>query len=522
MGSVRSWPQFFLAGVFPTECRPFVVFLQKSCPPLSHVHFSLLALGDSSYPHFCRAGLQMADQLRELGAQEIVTATRVDGEDWGVIEGWMGQLESWISSREAEETCPDLRQDYLKMDDICDSGDSAGSGHNRQRPFLATLKVKHPLTHVEDVYADRETIHCELDIGGSGLVWTPGDSLGLYAQNNPLAVDSVLSVLALTGKEILPDVRPAFRGQGQMTAREALQWCYDIKKATRATLSVISQHPDTFLLSDRPWLSRLLSSKEECVAYLDSRRLVQVLRDWCGGPCLPSSPPVPVLHSLLTSLRPLQPRYYSISSSPLLDVNRLSLTVAVVRYMEEGREEGGVATTYLQDRLDVGQSLPVFVSSNPDFRLPPSPSTPILLISAGTGIAPFMAYIQTRELTNSQGDIHLYFGCRHPEKDFLYRQKIERWVASGVVCARVAFSRYQGRVYVQDLLKEDAVLVWKLLDEAGAVVYVCGDAGRFAPDVERTLESVIQQQGQRSASDAHTYLMDLQQASRYQKDVWLS
>ncbi|KAL8584690.1 hypothetical protein ACOMHN_035611 [Nucella lapillus] len=431
--------------------------------------------------------------------------------------------------------------------------------------------------------------------------------------------------------------------KGQTTVREALQGCYDIKKATPATLSMIRQHITPLLPPHHHnALLRPLSSKEECASYLEGRRLAQVLADCCG-PRLPQAPPVDTVFSLLATLRPLQPRYYSISSSPLLTENQLSLTVAVVRYREEGgMEEEGVATTYLQDRMDIGQSLPVFVTVNPDFRLPPSPTTPILLISAGTGIAPFMAFVQDRgksakdfkpslldavcvlkqswdkvtpaTIANSFGkagfiksdgadDTLNYHNPKdHEEQEPLLARLfaewnidpseyvsvdddvateepatcasapststdtvdeeasdeedncgkgleristnsaldcveklkkfclqsgcsddiMKRWEARGLMRARVAFSRHQGRVYVQDLLKQDAALVWTLMEEAGVVVYVCGDAGRFAPDVEEMLIWIIQQQGQRSLDEAHSYLTQLQNAARYQKDAWLS
>lgn len=313
---------------------------------------------------------------------------------------------------------------------------------------------------------------------------------------------------------------PAFRGsgdgKGHVTAQDALLWYCDIKQLTLSTLTAFQGSLRCPRAAST--LGKLIASATELQDYLLSRELVDVLEEWdahCN--CSPSAS-----LTLISTLRPLQPRFYSVSSSPLLDKNTMALTVAVVRYRAHGRVREGVTSTYLKDTLPVGGQCAVFVSFNPDFRLPDKPTVPVILICAGTGIAPFIAFLQERELAGRSGYSHLYFGCRHPDKDFLYKTQLESWVEKGVVRLRVAFSRQQQqKVYVQHLLLEDSLLLWSLISQECAVVYVCGDARHMAPDVNRTLQSIIQQHKECTPQEADDYLTQLEQSGQYRKDVWL-
>lgn len=497
-------------GVPPTESIPFMNLLQRKTEDLQHVQIGILALGDSSYPHFCRAGTLLEQRLRDQGVNFVLPTTKVDGENWTVIESWVAEVMSWINSSAALEVAGQSRHDYLNLS-VIDEND-AGT-FNRSNPFLATVTVKKLLTQVNKAVLDRETIHCELDICGSDLQWTAGDALGICPTNNPGTVDHILSLLGVPGTEKMSPVqKPLFRGAGPLTLKEALLWCYDIKRVTPSTLSAL------WRLSQGSEVAKAVSSSVQRDEYLELRSLRHVLQDWRNSGHTQLS--ADKVCSLIQTLRPLQPRFYSISSSPLLDTQTASVTVAVVRYTTEHGEGEGVATTYLQDRLAVGDKCPVFISVNPGFRLPQDSCVPVVCIGAGTGLAPYRAFIQERDLAGANGKVHLYFGCRHPKKDYLYREELEHWEAKGVVRLRVAFSRYQcKKLYVQDLLKEDASVVWTLMQQ-GAVVYVCGDASHMASDVHQTLLDIVQQQGQLQTAECNDYLLKMEQAGRYQKDVW--
>jgi sulfite reductase (NADPH) flavoprotein alpha-component len=248
---------------------------------------------------------------------------------------------------------------------------------------------------------------------------------------------------------------------------------------------------------------------------------------------------------LLPLLRPLQPRLYSISSSPLEHSpanSGVQATIAVVRYSSLSKPRQGVTSTQVAERLAPGQLLPVFISKNPDFRLPQNPATPIIMVGPGTGLAPFRAFIQQRLLEQQQqqgeaaataadgsssssslGPMHLFFGCRRRDQDFLYGQQLQAWHDAGAITLHTAFSRETGKkVYVQQRLREAGETVWQLL-QAGGHFYVCGDAGSMAGAVEAALLQIIEAgQPEGGPEGAAAYLQQLADAGRYQRDVWFS
>jgi len=265
------------------------------------------------------------------------------------------------------------------------------------------------------------------------------------------------------------------------------------------------------------------------------------------APFQPQTRPLPATQ-LLPTLRQLQPRLYSISSSPLEDGQGVQATIAVVRYSSLGDDRVGVCSTFVAERTQVGDRVPVFISKNPNFRLPADPSTPVIMVGPGTGLAPFRAFIVHRLLErgadpttlggegggnhSSQaaqqrlgGPMVLYFGCRRSEQDYLYGADLERWAAAGAVELHTAFSREKGRpkVYVQQRLEESADRVWELL-EAGGHFYVCGDANNMAGAVEQTLLRIIATRlpGGLGEAGAKAYLQRLSDTHRYERDVWFS
>lgn len=205
--------------------------------------------------------------------------------------------------------------------------------------------------------------------------------------------------------------------------------------------------------------------------------------------------------------------------------NTVCVTAAVVRYSTLGQDREGVTTCYLQDQLQPGDQCPVFISRNPDFRVPSNSKTPLILIGPGTGIAPFRAFLQERALLSEEerGKIVLYFGCRHKNKDFLYRNELENLEEKSVICLRPAFSRDQKeKIYVQDLLLQDGSLIWNLINKEEAAVYICGDAKHMAHDVHKVLLQIIVMQGRTTQDEAELFLKGLETQGRYQKDVWVT
>ncbi|MCV2503783.1 MAG: NADPH-dependent assimilatory sulfite reductase flavoprotein subunit, partial [Neisseriaceae bacterium] len=225
--------------------------------------------------------------------------------------------------------------------------------------------------------------------------------------------------------------------------------------------------------------------------------------------------------ALHNSLRPLTPRFYSIASSQLEVEDEVHLTVGVIRFEHEGRIYTGGASSFLGERLEEGDELKVFVEPNNNFRLPTDPSTPIIMIASGTGIAPFRAFMQERENTDATGKNWLVFGNQKFTDDFLYQVEWQSWHKQGLLNrVSLAWSR-QGlsKVYVQHKIEQEAETLWQWLQE-GAHIYVCGDANKMAKDVEQKLLQLIQDKGHLTEDDAEEYLNELRIADRYQRDVY--
>ncbi|XP_048746472.2 NADPH oxidoreductase A-like [Ostrea edulis] len=497
-------------GVPPTDAQPFYeMMMNSSCEKISHLQYAVLAMGDSNYPQFCKTGMSLDERFCELSAVRILDCQTVDMEDWTVVSDWIDRVLRLVDDIDLK-----VKTDYLSVNSLGES-----EGHSRTNPFLSTLVVKKPLTIVES-NEDKVTLHCEFDITGSGLTWTSGDALGIYPQNNPGYVQLILQTLGFSGQERvdLPDQNlPGHHGGGAITSGDMLLKYLDIKRVTSDCLRLFMDHVSC--PKQREKIEKLIHSEHtsELREYLSQRELSDIVEEF-------EIRHLPV-EKFLSHLKPLQPRYYSVSSSPQIDSNTVCVMAAVVRYtlLDQCRE--GVTTCYIHDRLQQGDQCPVFISRNPDFRLLSNIQTPLILIGPGTGIAPFRAFLQERALLKEEdrGQTYIYFGCRHRDKDFLYREELEKWNEAAVLQLRTAFSRDQKeKIYVQDLLLEDGILIWNLVNKENAAVYVCGDAKYMAHDVHKVLLKIIADQGQRTPEDALLYLKSMETEGRYQKDVWVT
>ncbi|KAL3856423.1 hypothetical protein ACJMK2_011185 [Sinanodonta woodiana] len=469
-------------GVPPTDARPFYDFMMSAPIDLHHLQFSVLAMGDSNYPQFCKTGRTLESRLLQMGGESIIPRQDVDMEDWSAINSWISKFINFLTSANLR-----INVDYLRLK-------HEEEGYNRHRPFMATLKVKRLLTLCQGP-GDKETIHCEFDITGSDLTWTSGDAVGIHPQNNESEVDRLLKCMKCSESEPvhIPDwaykVDENQLGK-QVNLQQALMKYYDLKNVKTDLLLALqdslkdSKQKITMAELLREGVSKANYKLKE---YLSDKEVADVLEEY-DSHTLPH-------HEILRCMKPLQPRYYSISSSPLIDSKTVCVTAAVVRYELLGIPRTGVTTTFLQDRLEVGEKCPVFMSRNPDFRLPGDHKIPVILVGPGTGIAPFRAFIQERET----------------------------WKKEELISLHVAFSRDQERkVYVQHLLVRDEAIIWKLIDQDTAYVYVCGDAQHMAHDVHNALLHIVQNQGHLEENEAMTYLQNLESQARYQKDVWVT
>ncbi len=355
------------------------------------------------------------------------------------------------------------------------------------------------VTELTGSTSTKDIRHLILDLGPSGLQYRAGDSLGLWVTNAPDLVAALLDHLQVSATALC-----LCAGQ-IVSAHEALFRTKDITKPSDELLELLHANAEGAARDD---LATLVSDGlEDGVDVLD---LLQRFRE------VPVDP-----FAVIASLAPLQPRLYSISSSPLAHAGQVHATIAAVRYEREGRERYGVASTFVADRCQAGDPLPAYIQPTADFLLPADGDADMIMIGPGTGIAPFRAFLHEREANGAKGRHWLFFGNPNAATDFLYEDELRAWQARGVLHElELAFSRDQAeKIYVQHRLLARAAQVWEWL-EGGAFVYVCGDASRMAVDVHQALLSIVREQGGHDEADAAAYLKAMGAEHRYLKDVY--
>ncbi len=373
--------------------------------------------------------------------------------------------------------------------------------YSRKNPFPAKLKTNRKLTKEGSA---KDTRHFEIVLEGSGLQYEVGDSLGVFPTNNPALVEEILGVLGFTGEEQVPDT-----AGNPVTIREALTRYYVITEMDKKLLSAIAEKDPTashFLPMVTP------EGRAELEAYFWGREVIDPL---LAHPAAKFTP-----EEFVKCLRKLQPRLYSIASSQKAHPSEVHLTVAAVRYESNGRKREGVCSTFLSDRAGEGPA-PVFVHTAKHFRVPEDPATHVIMVGPGTGIAPFMAFLQERKATAATGKNWLFFGDQKAATDFLYREELEAWQKEGVLHKlSTAFSRDQAeKIYVQHRMLEAAEELYAWLEQ-GAYFYICGDASRMAKDVDTALHKVVETAGGKSPEEAAAYVEELKKSKRYRKDVY--
>ena len=357
--------------------------------------------------------------------------------------------------------------------------------------------------------SSKDTRHLVIDIAGSGLTYTVGDSLGIFASNRPQLVDEVIELLGATGNE---PVLPA-RLTAAISLREALTTKVSLAGPTKKILETFAAR--TIDAKEKEQLAALLApeAKEALELFLGQREYLDLLEEFPGAKL--------TAQEFIDHLRRLMPRLYSIASSPKMFPGQVHLTVAPVRYESNGRRRYGVCSTFLADRVTRRKTtVPVFVAES-HFGLPADLARDVIMIGPGTGIAPFRAFVQERVVTNASGRNWLFFGDQHAATDYLYGDEWKKLLAEGRM-ARVdlAFSRDQAKkVYVQDRMREAAAELWAWIN-GGAHFYVCGDAHRMAKDVDLALHEIIAQHGGLAPAAAADDVKQMKKEKRYQRDVY--
>ncbi|MCZ7479880.1 sulfite reductase flavoprotein subunit alpha [Rhizobium rhizogenes] len=479
-------------GEMPDNAQLFWEALAADgAPRLDEMSFAVLALGDTGYDGFCQAGKLIDTRFEQLGGRRMKTRIDCDIDFEDAAAAWIGEtlpLALAIGGDNAAAITPVVAEPPAR----------AKQGWGRKNPYSSRVSVNRLLSGPA---SSKEIRHYEFDLGASGLEYEAGDALGVVPLNDPKLVAAQLECFGASADD---EVTGLDRPIG-----DALLNMFEISTPSRELVAEIGKR------AGHDELSHILANgdREQLAAFLWSKDILDLLN--LGGK------PVFDLAEFVTFLKPLQHRAYSISSSPLVAENSVHLTIASVRYRADGRERGGVCSTYLADRVEADQNAGIFVSPNKAFRVPQDNRAPVIMVGPGTGIAPFRAFLQERQARGAAGKNWLFFGDQHRQSDFIYENELGDMSRDGVLTRLdLAFSRDQAeKIYVQTRMRQNGKALYQWLEEGG-YFYVCGDATRMAKDVDDALHQIVADEAGISAEAANEYVNRLKREKRYLRDVY--
>jgi sulfite reductase (NADPH) flavoprotein alpha-component len=467
-------------GEPPDNGRGFWEFLsEETAPQLEHLRYAVCGLGDSSYDQFCQHGKNLDARLAELGAQRLIGRLDCDADHEAEIGSWLKLITK-------------------RLNGVASSAPPAAPvTYGKNRPYAARLLANEKLNGPG---TDKDTRFIAFSLAESGLRYEAGDALGVWPANCPDLVDEVLDKAGLKD-----DAMVAVDRAGHLPLRQALLENFELTRPSRETLEFIAER------NGSAELKSLLSNerKSDLKQWLWGRQLPDVLEAF----------PVKVTpQEFASALKHIQPRLYSIASSPSAHPSEVHLTVSAMHF--GARQRKGACSTFLADRA-ASCDVPVFVQPSSHFRLPADPATPIIMIGPGTGIAPFRAFLHERRARGAAGRNWLFFGERQQATDFYYQGELTEMHRDGFLSElSLAFSRDQAqKIYVQHRMLEQGAALWSWLQE-GASIYVCGDAGNMAKDVEAAVLTIIECHGGLARETAQDYLKSLTREKRYLRDVY--
>ncbi|MBO3064811.1 assimilatory sulfite reductase (NADPH) flavoprotein subunit [Staphylococcus shinii] len=462
-------------------------------PQLDTVNFAVLALGDQDFPDFCQAGKDFDHVLGELGANRVADRVDCDFDFEETAEQWITNMLELLSQTSSN-------MDTIDEEDETVTIDEPEAPFSRSNPFQAEVLTNTVLTQPE---ASREVRHLELSLEGYSEAYEPGDSLVVIPHNDSSLVASLISAL---GWEADTNIKLSDNEEAR-SLNDALKYDFEISKLTPGLLHNAAE------LFGNPMLNANVQKSEWIQDYIYGRDVIDLIQDFTPVSLEP--------HMLPQLLRKLPPREYSIASSNQVNPYSVDITVRVVKYESHRRERQGVCSGQLADRTQIGDKIPVYLKKNPNFKFPYNNHTPVIMIGAGTGIAPYRAFLQEREHLQLKGNQWLIFGNQNYDADFLYRSDLESWLEKGVISKLdLAFSRdTENKIYVQHRIEENGADFYKWLRN-GATVYLCGDKDEMAKGVHQSLVNVLVQHGDFTQAQAEDYLTELIKNQRYQRDVY--
>lgn len=464
----------------------------RKAPKLDGVRFSVLALGDQTYEFFCQTGKDFDNRLAELGADRIYDRVDCDVDYDEDAEKWMANVINAIDSTPADTDSEQVVSESIKS--------AKEKKYSKSNPYDAEVLTN---INLNGRGSNKETRHVELLLDNFGEEYEPGDCLVVLPQNDPALVDLLISTLGWS-----PDTQVLINDDGDtLNLEEALTSHFEITKLTKPLI----ENATTFF--DNEELSEKVQDKAWIQNYIEGRDLIDLLNDFATTDLQPEN--------MYQLLRKLPPREYSISSSYKATPDEVHITVGAVRYNAHGRDRTGVCSVQFAERIQEGDTVPIYLKRNPNFKFPQNEETPVIMIGPGTGVAPFRSYMQEREELGFKGNTWLFFGEQHFTTDFLYQTEWQEWLNDGTLSKLdVAFSRdTDQKVYVQHKIAENSEQFNQWIENGGAI-YVCGDESKMAKDVHLAIREVLMKEQNLSEEDAEEYLKQLKRDKRYQRDVY--
>lgn len=471
-------------GEVPEMAKDFYDYITgDQAITLENLSFSVLALGDRTYKHFCKTGEDIYLSMKDLGAFSIVPIAKCDVDYDQQAEIWMNNFLMNVTPGIGDTTTTESEIQEEKA-------------YSKSHPYQAKILKKVKLTGNN---SDKEVYHFELSLEDSGLSYEPGDAVGIFTRNPEALIENILQKTSLD-----PD-QQVFVKDSKTTLLDALTHHVEI---TVLSYDLLEKY---FEATKNEKLDEILDNDNLLDEYLDGHDLLDLLEDF---------PFEWNANKLISILRPIPPRLYSISSSQKVVGEEVHATIALVRFEKEERLRVGACSSHVIYDVDEGDTLPVYIDKNPSFKLPENNSA-IIMVGAGTGIAPYRAFMQQRQQEGYTGYSWLFYGDRRSKTDFLYKEEWEKFLEDeSLERLDVAFSRDQKKkLYVQHKMIENQEEIFEWI-ENGAHFYVCGDMKYMAKDVNKTLLDIIQTQGGVDQEQAEKYLRMLKKERRYQTDVY--